>query len=262
MANRRKKKRAKYIYARPVFILTVLIFIVIFGISIGLLELYQYIDKIPYFQIKQIKINGCDEKTRIYILQNLKLTNIFSNIFFFNTVNLEKKLEINPWIKSVKIKKKFPNALIINIKKEKPYALIVIDNDIFYVDNNAYIFKKVIAGEYMDLPVITGITPKTENFKDWLKKSIEIINIIKNIHLYPLSEIHITKYGNVHLFLCDQDVEVVLSHDIEYITKKNILKKLERLKKVLNYFSNYGAMRNIFIDLDCINKGAIISLSK
>ena len=263
MRKRRKKGKSTR-YVRPVLLIPSIILIIIFGITLGLLELYQYLNKSPHLRIKKIVIKGSEDGLKKYVMDILDPQKRYMNIIFFNTDDIRKKIEMHPYIKSVNIKKQFPDTLIINIKKEIPRALISIGNDLFYVDSEGYIFKKVRYGEYIDLPIITGLDPNSSNFKKRLKKAIKILSIFKNInrYAYEISEIHVTKHGNIHLYLYNKGIEVILSHDIDYIGKKEILKKLQRLKKVLNYFSNHDQIRLAFIDLDSIKNGVIIGLSK
>ena len=140
-------------------------------------------------------------------------------------------MEMNPWIESVNIKKQFPDTLIINIKKEIPYALISISDDIFYINSDGGIFKIVKVGEYVDLPIITGLSPNSHYFKEKIKKIVKVLQLIKDMNMPELSEIHITKYGSIYLFFCNKGIQVILSHDIEHMHKSELLKKLAKLKK-------------------------------
>ena len=262
--RKRRKKRRRRKYIRRALLIPSIILIIISGISFGLLELYQYLNKSSHLRIKKLIVKGDEGKLEKYVTSMLNPQKKYMNIIFLNTDDIRKKIEINPYIKSVKIKKEFPDTLIINIEKEIPYALINIENDLFYVDMEGYLFKKVNPGEYVDLPVITGLDANSMDFKERLKKGIKILRSFMetNPHKYEISEIHITKYGNVHLYFCHKDIEVVLTHDIDCISQKEIQKKLLRLKKVLNYFSNYAQIKFVFIDLDSIKNGVIIGLSK
>jgi len=266
MRKRRKKKKKNTKYIIRPGLLTVAIFIILTaGISLGLLEFYQYLNKSSYLRIKKIKIKGIDQDLKKDIVNLCNLKNNKMNFIFLNSNDIKQKIEMHPWVRLAKIEKKFPDTLVINIHKEIPYALVIINDDIFYVDSYGNMFKRVRYGEDIDLPIITGLDNNSSNFKNRLKKSIEILHIIKdmNYDLSDISEIHIGKYGNTRLYFCHMKIEVLLSYNIERLNKNSIIKKLERLKKILKYFSNYGQITNIlFIDLDCVNKGAIVSLIK
>lgn len=260
--RRRKNKNKKYV--RPALLIPSIILIIIFSTTLGLLEIYQYLNKSSHLKIKKIIVNGSEDNLERWVINSLKLQPTYTNIIFFNADEIKKKIEMHPWIKSVQIKKRYPDTIIINVRKEMPYAMLSIENDLFYIDLQGKMFKKVEYGKYIDLPIITGLNTNSSNFQKRLKKAIEILQIFKRIsrHAQEISEIHITKYGNVHLYFCNKGIEVTLSHNIDNIGKKEVLKKFQRLKKVLNYFSNYAQIRFVFIDLDSIKNGVVVSLSK
>lgn len=258
-----RKKRKRYV--RSSLLIPAIFILLAMGISFGLLEFCQYLRTTSYLEIKKIKIEGVDQELKKSIINLCGLRDVKMNYIFLNDNYLKQRIKMNPWVKSVKIEKKFPDTLIIKIQKETPYALVLIDGDIFYVDSSGDIFKKVRYGENINFPIITGLDNNSPNFKERLKKAIKILNILKktNFSFFDISEIYINKYGNIHLYFCNTGIEVRLFHDITRLNKNEIKRKLNRLKKILNYFSNYGRIGNIlFIDLDCMDEGAIIGLSK
>ncbi len=267
MKKRRKKKQKQNKTKRsirPVLLILFTILMTISGITVGLLELYKYLNRSPYLRIKKVIVLSHEDQLRRYVMGVLKPQARYMNIIFFDADEIKKRIEMHPWIKSADIKKEFPDTLIINIKKEIPRALVSLGNDLFYVDTDGYMFKKVRHGEHIDLPVITGLMPNDENFKKRIKKAIKILHTFKETDHYAskISEVYITRYGNVHLYLYNKPIEVIVSHDIDGMDKREVSKKLQSLKKVLNYFSNYAQIRPTFIDLDSIKNGAIIGLSK
>ncbi len=229
-------------------------------ISLGLLELYKCISESDRFRIKKIIIHGGEKQIKEYIKRIFRLKEIDKNIILFDEDELKRKIEMNPDIKTVKIKKKFPDTLIIDIQKEIPFALIVMENNFFYLDSDGNIFKIKKHDEYADLPIITGLEPTDPNFNLWLKKSIEIISLFFKKGIDRISELHITKYGSIHIYFTNPRIEVVLTHQIEYLDQNRTIKKIQELTKILNYFANYAQIKTIFIDLDCIKNGAVVRL--
>ena len=253
-----KKKREKSkVIVRPWLLLFFIATLSISLVSLGLLELYKFITESNRFKIKKVIINGMDvSSVEKYIKGYAK----GQNIILFNKEKLKRRIEMNPDVKAVKIKIKFPDTLVIDIEKEVPFALILIDSDLFYVDSDGKIFKIKRAGDFADLPIITGLSPKDLNFSFRLKKCLEIISLFLKKNVDQISELHITKYGSVYVYFTKPKIEIVFSYQIEYLDQNKITKKIAKLKKVLNYFANYDQINPTLIDLDCIKKGAIVRL--
>jgi len=229
-------------------------------VSLGLLKLYNLITESPRFRIKRIIINGGDKEEKRYVMRILRLKKENQNIILFDKDELEKKIEMNPDIRVVKIRKKFPDTLIIDIKKEIPFALILIGDDLFYLDLKGKIFRIKKRGESVDLPIITGLEPDDPDFNVRLQKAINVIHALVKKGINRISELHVTEYGSAHIYFTSPRVEVIFTHQIEYLDQNRITKKIKELKKVLNYFTNYAQIKITSIDLDCVKNGAVVRL--
>ena len=76
------------------------------------------------FEIKEIKLENNQ------ILQDQELIDIFSflyskNIIFLNTNELNKKIKQNSFIEKIKIKKIFPDKLVIKVFEKEPIAILI-----------------------------------------------------------------------------------------------------------------------------------------
>ena len=123
-----KKKRKK---TRKKIILISIILIVILGLILI---------KTPYFNIKKVNVNNNNVITKESLIGENDILN--QNIFLINTSALKKKILSNPYVKSVKISRKLPDQLSINIV-ERNATFIVNDGADFHVLNeNLVIMEK------------------------------------------------------------------------------------------------------------------------
>lgn len=108
MARRKKKKRIN-----PAFLLTVLI-LVVSGIVLFLT---------PLFHIEDIKISGNERisKAEILIVSGIRED---KNIFAINKGYAEKKIKALGYIENVKIKRKLPDTVTIEVKEGKVSAYL------------------------------------------------------------------------------------------------------------------------------------------
>ena len=255
----KKKRNGTSKVVRPVFLILLFSFLILALVSLGLLKFYQYINNSNRFRIKKIIVYGVEGELRDSVKQLFTSFFIDKNIFFFDKEAIKRRIEMMPEIRSVEIKRRFPDTVVLNIKKETPFALILIGEDLFYVNPYGKLLRIKKTKEYVDLPIITGVNPNMPDFDSILKKAIEIISCFKDMN-YKVSELHISRYGSTHIYLSDYRAEILLAYEIRDINQKEIIKKIQRLKKVLKYFKNYAQIKKIFIDLDCLQKGAVVML--
>ncbi|MDV5114925.1 FtsQ-type POTRA domain-containing protein [Clostridium perfringens] len=139
-----KKKRKK---TRKKIILVSIILIVILGLILI---------KTPYFNIKKVNVNNNNVITKESVIGENDILN--QNIFLLNTSALKKKILSNPYVKSVKISRKLPDQLSINVV-ERNATFIVNEGTNFYVLNeNLVIMEKKNSEEGLQLPTVTGLT--------------------------------------------------------------------------------------------------------
>ena len=125
-------------------------------------------------KINEIKINGLTDKEKIKLTQEFK--SIFlENILLIRQKNFANVLNKNNLIQSFSVKKKYPNSILINIKKANFLAITNINNKKYFVGSNGklidygsinnhekklpFIFGKV---DYSDFIYFKKIVDKSE----------------------------------------------------------------------------------------------------
>jgi len=89
---------------------------------------------------------------------------------------LSERLLKSPWIKSVSMRKEFPDTLSVSIVEAAPFALLDMNGHFFLVDEKGKLLEKLKGSSVPFLPVITG---------DPLKKSevfSEALNLIRSMN--------------------------------------------------------------------------------
>ena len=149
----------------------------------------------PIFNIKEIEITGNEEINKETITSLSKI-NKDENIFKFINKKIELNIKENPYIENVKIKRKLPNKILIEVEERKKEFNIEFMNGYAYIDNQGNILE--IGENKLELPIIQGITMNEEEIvpgnrlkKEDLEK-LETINQIMNIWNINQPEIKIT----------------------------------------------------------------------
>lgn len=210
-------KRGKFaIYA---FILLVILFIYICISS-------------SIFELKQIDVDGNSKITKSDII---KIGDIETgkNIFKYNLNDVEKKLLVNPYIKYVKVSRKFPDKLVITIKENSEYAIIKEGASYIYIGENGLVLSEQKDIKNKKIPLVSGIEIKNKKLNTKIKinsdKSNDIILAIDTLKKNNMSrKVESIKINKNKMYMkTDDNTNIVLKidEDIEY--------NINRLKAIL-----------------------------
>ena len=175
------------------------------------------------FKIKNIKIVPNELVfEEVYNLLN-------QNIFKLNNSNLKNFVNKYTYLKSIEIKKIYPDTLEVLITKSSPIA--IIDNQISftYLGDNGKVFKD--NKEYNSIPILKGEIDIAEAIivLNLLDKSIYKLEDIKEIIFFPTKRINIILKDNKIL-------KFPISIDLKYINKTyNFLKTIKTEKQVIDF---------------------------
>lgn len=133
--------------------------------------------------IKEIKIenNFIIEDSDIKKL----MTPIYGqNLLILKNTEIEKALKQNSFIDSYKIKKKYPNSLIIEIYEKKPIAILYNKKKKFYISEKIDLIEYRDLENYQKLPSVFGNLDQFKTFYGRLKKLDFPFFIVKKYILY------------------------------------------------------------------------------
>lgn len=161
-SNKQKYKQEKYTKSekrtRRIKVIKLIIKIFIFiALLVGLVA---FAFTSPLFNITEIDVEG-NEKFEDEVYITLSELNIGENIFNFSKLKVISKIENNPYVDEVSIKRKLPSKLKITIKERVATYLINLGDEYAYINNQGYILE--ISKEKLPLTIITGISTEIEN---------------------------------------------------------------------------------------------------
>ena len=186
--------------------------------------------------ITEINISGLNTEEKNLLIKNLKVF-INKNIFSINKNEVEKKLKINTFLESYRVKKVFPSKLFINVKKTEFLGKTIIDFQEFYIGKNGRFTKSSFVEDEYNLPHVFG------DFKinDFLKLQKILVN----------NGINLNNFDKYYYFKSNR-------WDIE--NKNNVILKLPsvNIENSLNIYKSLISSKNIesvkLIDLRIPNK--------
>jgi cell division septal protein FtsQ len=201
----------------------------------------------PYFRVRKVEVEG-GRKIPKETLLSLMVMEGMPNLFSVRLQELVKRLESHPWIKEVRVRKVFPNKIVIQIEERKPMAIIQLE-ELYYIDTQGEIFTPVGERDEYNYPYVTGLTRRAlekdpEEAKRLIAKALELLRIVGQRKVPPLeeiSEIHMEKAFGIHCFTKAEGVEVKMGwEDLE--------EKLKRLSLIWSDLRKRGLSA---VSIDC-----------
>jgi len=239
-------------------ILKVFLFLsVLTVVSLIFVLLYNYLLTSPYIKLAHVEIHGVDEDIKNELIQTCDLTSK-QGLLSLKLQSLKKKMEKHAWIRRATVERRFPDTLIVQVEKEEPVMLVLLDQ-FFYMNRYGELFKSVSPAEEMDFPILTGLSAKDPDQREKLIQTAHVLNVLReekdHWSLQNLSEIHLNQNGGISLYFNHIPAAILISRD-------NLNRDMAELKQVAEHLTQSGKINLVTqIDLNHLD-GAIVSFKK
>ncbi|MDR1604570.1 MAG: FtsQ-type POTRA domain-containing protein [Gracilibacteraceae bacterium] len=161
-----------------------------------------------FFAVKAVRTEGL---VRLRESDVLRLAGIEpgDNLFLVEAAALARKVELNPLVAKVRVKKNFPGALVISVTEREPAALILKadGSGAIEVDDEGFILRIYESWPSGGLPVVTGLEPETIPGPGKQIISARLNLVLATVRLTPpdimplVGEININEIGQIKFFL-------------------------------------------------------------
>lgn len=197
-----------------------------------------------YFYIKQMVFKGCG-KAKEEELYKLADIDDRTNLLALDLNDVVVKILRHPWIKNVNIKKQYPDKLFIGIEEREPVAMVNLDN-LYYVDIDGEIFKKLEQDDSRDFIVISGLSAQkafSNNAEDkkLVNRAISLIKMLKQRKSFTdndVSEILLDERLGITLFTYNSAIPVRVGFQFQndrFDRLTRVLGELDKSEKVPEY---------------------------
>lgn len=202
------------------------------------------------FNISNINVTGNNKLSAEEIISLSKIEK-HTNIFKINKLQSIEAIKENAYIEDVKIDRKIPNEIKINIKERVPKYMLQFADSYVYINNQGYMLE--IANEKLDIPILVGATTDLSNIQagnrinlEDLKKMDMVINIFETANSneigHLITKIDISNEKNYTLILETEGKTVYLGDCSELNTRIVYLKGILEAEK--------GKSGEIFLNVD------------
>ncbi|HCH00118.1 MAG: hypothetical protein A2074_06710 [Candidatus Aquicultor primus] len=125
---------------------------VIIAVVMGVAQLFRS----GVFNVKSVDISGNKYVSPVRIVETCGI-NENTNLLSVPTGKLQVKIEKDPWVKSVVVRRALPNTLKIVVDERVPKALISHTGKFFLVDEELFIIAERQYAEGINVPIITDL---------------------------------------------------------------------------------------------------------
>ena len=129
------------------------------GIMVGLVALYGLYRVVflgSIFQVQKIIVDGNWHYLTADWVARLAGVKRGDNLFWMSVSEVHERLRTEPWVKEAAVRRKIPDTLWIFVEEYRPAAIVAAE-ELYYVDAEGVVVKRVEGNEAKDLPVLTGL---------------------------------------------------------------------------------------------------------
>jgi cell division septal protein FtsQ len=173
----------------------------------------------PFFRVREVEVEGNRKIPKETLLSLITIEGM-PNLFTVRLREIAERVESHPWIDQVKVRKIFPNKILIQVEERKPIAILQLE-ELYYIDQQGVIFSRAGDRDEYNYPFVTGLTRDVLE-KDpaeatrLITKALELLRTADKEKAAPLeeiSEIHMEKDFGVQCFTQTGGLEVRMGWD-------------------------------------------------
>ena len=135
-------------------VMAMLVLSLIASLGVGLLYGYRYITAHPYFELKDIRVTGNERLSYGTILETAQV-GLGLNCLDMNVGEVKNRLDANPWIDSVTVRREFPNRLLIDVHEKVPAFWVRQGDGLYFADARGRVIAPMHPGELASLPILS-----------------------------------------------------------------------------------------------------------
>jgi len=111
----------------------------------------------PQFALEHVELKSGSHFSERDVLARAGLQ-LGDNLLAQDLRAAEQRLVTDPWVRSVRLARRLPHTLRVDLVEREAVALASLDGEVFLVGPDGEPFKAWSEGDLEDLPVLTGVT--------------------------------------------------------------------------------------------------------
>ncbi len=242
--GKEKNSAAARINFRQVLPVAAAILVVVLVTAAGA-TVYSWLGHSRLFSVRDIDMNRCAYVTRDEVSGILSGA-AQGNIWLLSSRDIGRRLLTHPWVRSVSVRKVFPDRLVVRIEERKPAAMVNLDA-LYYVDEEGTIFKRLTAYDPKNFPIVTGFSRGELTARDAvtlqnLRKTLELLRCTDSgVLRQNISEVHFDAQEGYTLVTRDSGLQLKIG-------MMDFREAMKRIEVAMPKLSSVGQARGV-VDL-------------
>lgn len=117
--------------------------------------LHAWLTASEFFAVARVEIHGAELSSEADLRARTGIAP-GDNIFSLNLAEATRLVEQAPWVRRATLTRELPDTVHVLVEERRPVAVVALES-LYAVDAGGELFKRVRAGDRLDLPVITGL---------------------------------------------------------------------------------------------------------
>jgi cell division protein FtsQ len=219
-----------------------------------LLSVFIYAFTSDKFNLRTVTVRGSNAANPKH-LESVVRRNFPANILRINLPQLKARLEKEPWVRSVELRRILPSDLIVDVQERVPAAIIELASGLMLADRDG-----VMLGHYgtkhgrLDVPVFKGVMGDDadgyrlyqEENSARIRQGLRMLAEIESgspEESRKISEVDISDPDNLKVLLVDDTAEIFLG-------EKDYLK---RFRALMENMAKYEELKNQYTEIESID---------
>lgn len=211
----------------------------------------------PYFNTKAITTSG-NKRITSEELVSLSGIQLEENMFKVSSSKVEQAIKTNAYIESVRLKRKIPDGIELQVVEREPAYMLTLGNAYVYLSTQGYFLE--VTKEPLELPILTGYLTQGEQIQEGNRLGAEDLERLNDV-IQIMDSANSNEIGNLV-------TKINIANRQDYILELKSEKKTVHLGDTSNlstkmlYVKTVMEKENkkegeIFVNTDLSNKGAI-----
>jgi cell division protein FtsQ len=226
---------------------------------LALLLAYLFFLHMPYFNLQNVEVIGSRRLSRAEVVEASE-TEAGINLLTVDLTAIAARLQRHPWIRSASVYRRFPGSLIIEIEERTPRAILAAEK-LYYVDEQAEYFTRLLPGDPIHYPLFTGVTSEDlrsngPEIQDMIRLGLSVLDLIERSG----ADIDSSEIAEIRLSLDDGLCLQTRSGRSIILGRDDFDRKIQRYGRLKRFLSRRGEWPNArIINLDFEDRALVRS---
>lgn len=229
---------------------------------LGLILIYLLFLHLPYFNLQQVDVTGNRRLSRAEVIEAAEIE-AGTNLLTVNLGIISAKLNRHPWIRAASVYRRFPGQLIVEIEERTPRAILAAEK-LYYVDEQAEFFSRLLPGDSVNYPLFTGVTDSqlkgnASEVREMVRLGLGLLDLLERTR----SAGDVSRISEIRIDLEDGLSLQTRSGRMLVLGKNEFERKLNRYARLKRFLTRRGRWHNArIINLDFEDRALVRSSDK